>query len=362
MGPLPEDVATGGPGNPDVATPPAAAARPVVPPTDQTRCHDPAGRQVSCPGSGQDAAFPHPADALAGRFVPTGPGLVTDSATGLLWPVDAGLGGFPMPWAEALAFAAGLARDGALGRADWRLPNRRELRSLVSYGQARPSLPLGHPFRNVFAGWHWTSTTAAPAPAYAWYVHFEGGRMFYGRKDQDCLCWPVAGTCLLPRTGQERCFDEAGRETACAGTGQDGELRSGLAWPVPRFSPAPGGAAGVLDRLTGLVWAGRADAGHGPVTWARALGLAAAYGGGGWRLPDINELESLVDAAAADPALPAGHPFTGLGEAYWSSTTSAFDTSWAHALYLRKGAVGVGVKSAREFLAWPVRGPVASWG
>ncbi len=264
-----------------------------------------------------------------------------------------------MPWAEALAFAAGLAGQGSCGRTDWRLPNRRELRSLVSYGQARPSLPQGHPFQNVFAGWHWTSTTAAPAPAYAWYVHFEGGRMFYGRKDQDCLCWPVAGTCLLPRTGQVTCFDAAGRERACSATGQDGQWQSGRAWPVPRFAPAPGGGPGVLDRLTGLVWAGHADAAAGPVGWEAALEAAGRSAGGGWRLPDINELESLVDASMADPALPAGHPFTALGEAYWSSTTSAFDPAWAHALYLRKGAVGVGVKSGPEFLAWPVRGPLA---
>lgn len=84
--------------------------------------------------------------------------------------------------------------------------------------------------------------------------------------------------------------------------------------------------------------------------------MAAAYGDGSWRLPDINALESLVDASRHHPALPAGHPFLAVGEAYWSSTTSAFETNWAHALYLHKGAVGVGVKSAREFLVWPVSG------
>lgn len=328
----------------------------IISPTDQTRCHDAAGREIPCPGSGQDAAFLHPALPLPERFVAVGTELVRDLASGLIWPRDAGLGGFPMPWRQALKFAAGLAGQGYGGRTDWRLPNRRELRSLVSYGQARPALPLGHPFVNVFAGWHWTATTAAPAPGYAWYVHFEGGRMFYGKKDQDCLCWPVAGTCRLPRTGQEGCFDEAGDEISCLGTGQDGEIRSGLVWPQPRFAPAPG--EGLLDRLTGLVWAARADVADGPVTWEEALAVAGRYRGGGWRLPNINELESLVDASRAHPALPAGHPFAAVGEAYWSSTTSAFETPWAHALYLHKGAVGVGVKSAAEFLVWPVTGPI----
>ncbi|EFL51432.1 protein of unknown function DUF1566 [Solidesulfovibrio fructosivorans JJ]] len=258
-----------------------------------------------------------------------------------------------MPWAEALAFAAGWARDGRFGRTDWRLPNRRELRSLLSYGAARPALPPGHPFQNVFLGWYWTSTTAAPAPGYAWYVHMEGGRMFYGRKDQDCLCWPVAGETLLPRTGQTRCFDGAGEGITCAGTGQDGELLRGTLWPTPRFETRD---ANVLDRLTGLLWARAADAAKGTVSWAEALDIAAASGEG-WRLPNINELESLVDAGSAFPALPAGHPFTHVGEAYWSSTTSAFEKNWAHALYLHKGAVGVGFKSGWDFLVWPVCGP-----
>jgi hypothetical protein len=325
-------------------------------PTGQTGCYDAAGHTVPCAGSGQDAAV-SPGGVPAGeRFVAADPDLARDVLTGLVWPCDAGLAGFPMPWTEALAFCARCARDGFAGRDDWRLPNRRELRSLASYGAARPALPPGHPFRNVFLGWCWSATTAAPAPAYAWYVHLEGGRMFYGRKDQDCLCWPVAGTLRLPRTGQERCFDAAGNVIACSGTGQDGELRQGAPWPAPRFETREDG---VRDRLTGLVWARRADAAPGPVAWEEALALVAAYGDGGWRLPDINELESLVDASRAFPALPAGHPFAAVGEAYWSSTTSAFEKNWAHALYLHKGAVGVGVKTGREFLVWPVRGPEA---
>ncbi len=323
--------------------------------TGQATCHDADGREIPCTGSGQDAAQGYAAFSPSPRFVPAGPGLVRDAATGLYWPEDANSAGFPMSWEDALAQAARLARQAFLGRSDWRVPNRRELRSLVSYGAARPALPSGHPFRNVFLGWYWSSTTAAPAPGYAWYVHLEGGRMFYGKKDQDCLFWPVAGPSrLLPRTGQKRCFDAAGRMVACAGTGQDGEVLAGEAWPEPRFAVQE---AGVLDRLTGLVWARQADAARGPVSWEQALAVAGSFGQGGWRLPNINELESLVDAGTASPALPAGHPFAAVGEAYWSSTTSAFEKNWAHALYLHKGAVGVGVKASREFLVWPVSGP-----
>ena len=328
-------------------------------PTGQTRCYDGAGNTIPCPGSGQDAALAAAPPSGLTRFTAAGDGLVADRATGLLWAADAGLTGFPMPWIEALALAAGWASTGLLGRRDWRLPNRRELRSLVSYGTARPALPVGHPFKNVFVGWCWSATTAAPAPAYAWSVHLEGGRMFYGKKDQDCLVWPVAGIARLPQTGQDRCFDTAGRDIPCAGSGQDAALRSGRPWPQPRFETW---GEAVRDRLTGLVWAARADSAGGLTTWAEALAVAGRYGDGNWRLPTINELESLVDAGRSQPALPAGHPFAGVGEAYWSSTTSAYETNWAHALYLHKGAVGVGVKSAREFLVWLVRGPSAPAG
>ena len=73
-----------------------------------------------------------------------------------------------------------------------------------------------------------------------------------------------------------------------------------------------------------------------------------------WRLPNISELESLVDCSASQPALPAGHPFTGLREGYWSATTSFFETDWAWVLYLEKGACGVGHKAGKTFFVWAV--------
>jgi hypothetical protein len=55
------------------------------------------------------------------------------------------------------------------------------------------------------------------------------------------------------------------------------------------------------------------------------------------------------------PALPEGHPFTHVREGYWSSTTSMFESDWAWALYLTKGAVGVGQKRGAHFSVWAVR-------
>lgn len=323
--------------------------------TGQSQCYDQAGRMVDCAGSGQDAAY---APGLAWprpRFRAEG-AVVEDRLTGLVWTRDANLAAFPLSWTEALALVARLNRERFAGYRDWRLPNRRELRSLISYQHRRPALPAGHPFQNPFLGWYWTSTSAAPNPAHAWYVHLEGGRMFYGYKEQAYLVWPCRGegNGALPATGQSRCYDGRGREIACAGSGQDGELRLGTAWPQPRLL-LQGDV--VQDRLTGLTWTRSADLAPGPLSWQEALQAAERLQTAGlaWRLPTINELESLVDAGQHQPALPAGHPFQDLRQAYWSSTTSAFEPDWAMALYLDKGAVGVGQKRlAGEFFLWAV--------
>lgn len=324
--------------------------------TGQATCHDPGGAAIPCSGSGQDGEFRQGLPWPEPRFEVRGE-IILDRLTGLLWMRNATPGELPMTWREALAFVAEMNREQALGFSDWRLPNRRELRSLVSHQTRRAALPEGHPFVNVFAGWYWSATSAAGAPAHAWYVDMDGGRMFYGGKDQSFLVWPVRGESrMLPATGQTLCYDDKGAIIPCTGTGQDGEFRTGLTWPAPRFCVQDETA---VDRLTGLVWRRAASlAPEEGVTWHEALAAVArlnAENGAGWRLPNINELESLVDCAAANPALPPDHPFAEVRDVYWSSTTSLYEPDWAWALYLDKGAVGVGQKSQARFYLWPVQ-------
>lgn len=326
--------------------------------TGQRRCYDTAGNVIPCDRTGQDAELATGAPWPTPRFEVHGEEVV-DRLTRLAWTRDASLAKWPMPWEEALEWVNALNARGHAARSDWRLPNRRELRSLISHQTRNPALPEGHPFENLTSSWYWTSASAARHLAYAWYLHPEGGRMFFGRKDEDHLVWPCRGrTRLLPATGQDACFDADGRPISAAGTGQDGELRMGVRWPRPRFVA---GKKAVLDRLTGLHWMRRADLTERLTRWEEALEAVRHIDSerlgpaDGWRLPTINELESLVDARTCDPALPGGHPFTGTQEAYWSSTTSAYEPDWCMALYLDKGAVGVGMKKGRYFSVWPVR-------
>ena len=55
------------------------------------------------------------------------------------------------------------------------------------------------------------------------------------------LSLPFSASAILglPQTGQDKCYGETGSgwgEISCAGTGQDGEQRSGVPWPDPRFT------------------------------------------------------------------------------------------------------------------------------
>lgn len=323
--------------------------------TGQQTCHDTSGQEVPCAGSGQDAEFKRGIPWPEPRFTEKAD-TVIDNLTGLEWTRSANPATFPMTWQEALDYTKTMNEEEVFGFKDWRLPNRRELRSLIGCQTRKPALPEDHPFLNIFLNWYWTSTTAAINTAYAWYLHMEGARMFYGRKDQFYLVWPVRGRSnILPATGQSLCYAASGGTIPCSNTGQDGALRLGVAWPNPRFTLLGDMAR---DNLTGLCWLQEAGITRRTKTWEGALSSVAELNRGSqgipWRLPNINELESLVDSGMHSPALPEGHPFTDVKEAYWSSTTSMFEPNWAWALYLTKGAVGVGMKSGAHFYVWPV--------
>jgi len=64
-------------------------------------------------------------------FVNNGDGTVTDLATALMWSqADSGVG---LNWSNALAWVQGRNAANHLGHHDWRLPNIKELQSIVDY-------------------------------------------------------------------------------------------------------------------------------------------------------------------------------------------------------------------------------------
>jgi hypothetical protein len=117
----------------------------------------------------------------------------------------------------------------------------------------------------------------------------------------------------------------------------------------------------VLDSATGLVWQRRPLNSTG--TWAEAqFGCVSLMTGTGylmgWRLPQVEELTSLVDYSYGGNVLPAGHPFMiGDGFTFWSATSDPRSPS--KALFVdfsnRSQPVGSASKSS-QMNAWCVRG------
>jgi len=115
----------------------------------------------------------------APRFTDNDDGTVTDNLTGLIWTKSANLYGYTYSLSDALAFCSSCDEG---GYTDWRLPNVRELQSVIDYGQVqyqKPILPEGHPFTGFGVGdqWYfWTSTTHGVTSAYC--ISFENGFMW----------------------------------------------------------------------------------------------------------------------------------------------------------------------------------------
>ena len=132
------------------------------------------------------------------RFTDNGDGTVTDNLTGLIWVKNADCFG-KRNWYNAISDANGLANgqcgltDGSEA-GDWRLPNIKELFSLVDVGRYGPALPLGHPFNNVQL-YTYCSSSAGIISDQHWYVNmFSGGMLENGSKDfTDYYVWPVRG-------------------------------------------------------------------------------------------------------------------------------------------------------------------------
>lgn len=141
------------------------------------------------------------------RFTDNSDGTVTDNLTGLIWLKSARceiffdgdpIGHNQRSWSNALTAANSLAEgycglsDGS-SAGDWRLPNVRELHSLIDFSQYNPVLPSGHPFTGVQSYSYWSSTTRAHFTATAWYVRLKAGTMYGLAKTDMCYMWPVRG-------------------------------------------------------------------------------------------------------------------------------------------------------------------------
>lgn len=157
----------------------------------------------------------------------------------------------------------------------------------------------------------------------------------------------------VEKTGLVSCYQS---EPHCDGFTQKGEP-----WPTPRFN---NGiifiGTGRIDNLTGLIW-------QDPLTtetktFAQAIAycesLTTGFGQSinDWRLPNVKELQSLIDFGSAFPALPDNYPFTNVINApYWASTVRVDNPGEAYTIDTAFGETIAYDKSITRWV-WCVRG------
>jgi hypothetical protein len=164
-----------------------------LPATGQTKCYS-TGGEIACDSAdypGQDGFYKAGCPS-EGRFVVNDGGTpadmsddtVTDTCTGLMWQKDTadvdgnGLIGNEdrLNWQGALKYCDSLS---FAGHDDWRLPNVRELQSIVDYGRFDLAID---PVFGALSDWYWSSSSY-DSPWNAWVVLFNGGWVGVGRQD-----------------------------------------------------------------------------------------------------------------------------------------------------------------------------------
>ncbi|HOW51336.1 MAG TPA: DUF1566 domain-containing protein [bacterium] len=292
--------------------------------TGQTKCYN-ATQEMTCPTDGNDfygqdaqyAAWGYctPRDYTVSGTYPQE--IVTDNVTGLIWQRTRP--GMVYTWDDAV-YSCGQAYG---GYNDWRLPSRKELASLVDHGSSNPSVDLGV-FPDTGSSFFWTSSSVASNSANAWRGYFYQGAIDNNVKTSTANIWCVRGPAL----------------------------------PNSSFSEATvSGKVIVTDVVTGLIWTKEYS---GDVSWQGALNYCETLNYGGvtdWRLPNIGELQTLVDDTSDNPAssfpeMPAA--------GFWSSSTDNATGNRAWLVAFDSGIVSNGSNKTASTHARCVRSePVA---
>lgn len=141
----------------------------------------------------------------------------------------------------------------------------------------------------------------------------------------------------------------------------DQKLQCDTVSTCPRFVVlANWNSEAVLDRETGLVWERAPTVSLGTFSTSTQNCVRKFVGGKkGWRLPKVEELQSLLDGEGFSLALPPGHPFVGILSSptgYWTaSLVPNQSTQRAWKINLGFGEVIQVTDQANP--SWCVRGP-----
>ncbi len=252
-----------------------------------------------------DAWAPLPVAQTASDFKGMFGVIVEDNRTGLAW-------GATMQGGKQGSAASSACPSSAIAGIYTRLPSAAELASLIDFTTTSPSSSSGLDFSNGLTVW--TASHFSPNGGNFWQVNFQDGELQYN----DQLT-----------TAAVACVWYNGPSSPSSGIGA-------------RFISAAGGTA-VFDRISGLHWLQTSDGG---VNWAGAKAFCDAQAGG-WRLPTVVELRSLIDRSGVSPTIDSAFvkpPY----QNYWTSTVTG-GSAWIVDFYEGKsnGALMSGAAAAR---------------
>ncbi len=290
-----------------------------LPDTGQTKCYDTSGNEIVCAGSGQDGAYSGLQQSFTKHvnYNGTGDSVTVDNNTGLMWMTDTADtnddgqidSNDKLTWQDAVDHCDGLTYA---GYSDWRLPAQFEFTTMVNYARHDPAIDTA--YFSSLSDWYWSSTSFAAASSGAWALFFADGSA------QSLLkSWSEYVRCVRGDSSFLHNFQDNGDQT-------------------------------VTDQGTGLMWENDSNVNTQTRTWEEALAYCENLTLGGysdWRLPNIQELRSIVDYTRHDPAIDP--LFSSQSDWYWSSTSQPPFPSWAWVLYFASGSCQQDLKSGSHY-------------
>ncbi len=265
---------------------------------------------------------------------------ISDNVTGLMWQKcsvgqanDASCSGTATThnWYEATGttdatYNAGGATNvcGSLslaGNSDWRLPKPFELMLIADNETSSPSINSTY-FPSTVSSYYWAATTHANSTSTAWDVSLDIGFVSNGTDNKSSSFYVrcVRGT----ENGQG--FTDNG----------DGTVTDNVTTMMWQKCSNGQNATDCSGTATTSRW-------ESAITYCEGLSLA---GNVDWRLPNKNELASIVDYSVYGPAISGTYFPSTVSSHYWSATTYASNTSSAWHVLFSYGNVGGSSKSS----------------
>ncbi|SHO81215.1 hypothetical protein MNB_SV-15-748 [hydrothermal vent metagenome] len=213
--------------------------------------------------------------------------IVIDNITGLIWQDNENV---EKDWNEASLYCDNLT----LGDYnDWRLPTRVELNSIVDYG--RDGIAIDSKFQNISAYNYWSSTNLANDNNSLWVINFQDGYQYHYTKGYTLNVRCVRGESNIKESNLSN--------------------NNGI----------------ISDSTTKLDWQDKYDNSIiKTASWQNAINYCEELNinnKSDWRLPNINELTSIMNENLSNPAIGSEFNMKSSNE-FWSSSTYSQTDGW----------------------------------